>query len=57
MSIWEKLSQLCVVLLIMLAAVVVVLLILGIPAWLVIICYWLVLTGKNVCDLLAILKK
>lgn len=53
MSIWQKLSQLCVVLLIVIAAVVAVLLILGISAWLVIICYWLVLTCKNACDVLA----
>ena len=54
MSIWQKLSQICVILLILIAAVVAVLLILGIPAWFVIICYWVVLTGKNACDLMVL---
>ena len=57
MSLWQKLSQLCVFLLIVIAAVVAVLLTLGIPAWFVIICYWVVLTGKNACDWMALKKK
>lgn len=50
MNIWRRLSQICILLLIAIAAIVAGLLIAGKSAWLVIIVYWLVLTGKNVCD-------
>ncbi len=57
MSFWQKMSQLCVIALIMIAAVVSVMLMCGVSAWLVIILYWVVLTGKNACDLMALKKK
>ncbi len=57
MSFWQKMSQLCVIALIMIAAVVAVMLMCGVSAWLVIILYWVVLTGKNVCDYLALKRK
>lgn len=50
MNRWQRLSQLCILLLIGIAATVAGLLIAGKSAWFVIIVYWLVLTGKNVCD-------
>lgn len=53
MNIWQKLSQACVILLMLMAAMVSILLIWDRSAWLVIICYWVVLTGKNACDVLA----
>lgn len=53
MSFWQRASRLCVIFLMLIAAWVAVLLALGIPAWRVIIGYWLVLTGKNACDALA----
>ena len=57
MSFWQKMSQLCVIALIVIAAVVAVMLMCGVSAWLVIILYWVVLTGKNTCDLMAFKKK
>ena len=57
MSFWQKMSQLCVIALIMIAAVVAMMLMCGVSAWLVIILYWVVLTGKNACDLMALKKK
>ena len=54
MSFWQKASQLCVIFLMLIAACVAVMLALEIPAWRVIIGYWLVLTGKNACDWMAI---
>lgn len=57
MSFWQKMSQLCVIALIVIAAIVAVMLMCGVPAWLVIILYWVVLTGKNACDLMALKKK
>ena len=51
MSFWQRASQICVVGLTILAAITAVLLILEIPAWFVIIAYWIVLTCKNICDL------
>lgn len=50
MNIWRRLSQICILLLIGIAATVAGLLIAEKSAWLVIIVYWLVLTGKNLCD-------
>lgn len=57
MSFWQKMSQLCVITLIVIAAVVAVMLMCGVSAWLVIILYWVVLTGKNACDYLALKRK
>ena len=57
MSFWQKASQLCVYFLMLIAAWVAVLLYLGRPAWPTIVSYWLVLTGKNACDVLASKKK
>lgn len=57
MSFWQKMSQLCVIALIVIAAVVAVMLMCGVSAWLVIILYWVVLTGKNACDYLALKRK
>lgn len=48
--IWRKLSQACILMLTIIAATVAGLLIAGKSAWLLIIVYWLVLTGKNACD-------
>lgn len=53
MSFWQKASQLCVYFLMLIAAGVAVLLFLGRSAWPVIVGYWLVLTCKNTCDVLA----
>lgn len=53
MSFWQKMSQLCVYFLMLIAAWVAVLLFLGRPAWPTIVGYWLVLTCKNACDVLA----
>ncbi len=53
MSTWQKRSQALIFVLAGLAAWVAGLLIVGGTAWPQIIAYWLVLTGKNVCDLLA----
>lgn len=50
MNIWRRLSQFCILLLIGIAATVAGLLIAGKSAWFLIVVYWLVLTGKNVCD-------
>lgn len=57
MSFWQRASQLCVIFLMLIAAWVAVLLALGIPAWRVIIGYWMVLTGKNACDRMALRSK
>lgn len=57
MSFWQKASQLCVYFLMLIAAWVAVLLFLGRPAWPTIVGYWLVLTGKNACDVLALRSK
>lgn len=57
MSFWQKMSQLCVIALIAIAAIVAVMLMCGVSAWLVIILYWVVLTGKNACDLMALRRK
>lgn len=57
MSFWQKASQLCVYFLMLIAALVAVLLYLGRTAWPTIVGYWLVLTGKNACDVLASKKK
>lgn len=57
MSIWQKLSQICVILLILIAGVVASMLIAGIPAWLVIILYWVVLTIKNLFDYIGLKSK
>ena len=57
MNFWQKMSQLCVIALIVIAAIVAVMLMCGVPAWLVIILYWVVLTGKNACDYLALKRK
>ena len=57
MSFWQKMSQMLGVALIVIAAIVAVMLMYGVPAWLVIILYWVVLTGKNACDLMALKKK
>lgn len=48
-----KASQLCVYFLMLIAAWVAILLFLGRSAWPVIVGYWLVLTCKNACDVLA----
>lgn len=53
MSFWQKASQLCVYFLMLIATGVAVLLFLGRSAWPVIVDYWLVLTCKNACDVLA----
>lgn len=53
MSFWQKASQLCVYFLMLIAAGVAVLLFFGRSAWSVIVGYWLVLTCKNACDVLA----
>lgn len=53
MSFWQKASQLCVYFLMLIAAGVAVLLFLGRSAWSIIVGYWLVLTCKNACDVLA----
>lgn len=52
MNFWQKTSQLCVYFLMLIAAWVAVLLYLGRPAWPTIVGYWLVLTGKNACDVI-----
>lgn len=57
MSFWQKMSQMLVVALIVIAAIVAVMLMCGVSAWLVIILYWVVLTGKNACDYLALRRK
>ena len=57
MSFWQKMSQRCVIALIVIAAVVAVMLMCGVSAWLVIILYCVVLTGKNACDYLALKRK
>lgn len=57
MRFWQKASQLCVIFLTLIAACVAVMLALGISAWRVIIGYWLVLTGKNACDWMALRDK
>ena len=54
MNRWNKGSQACIVVLMLLAALVTVLLCLEKTAWPVIIAYWAVLTGKNLCDWLAL---
>lgn len=51
---WSKGSQACVVVLMLLAALTTALLCLEKTAWPVIIAYWVVLTGKNLCDWLAL---
>lgn len=51
---WKVGAQVCVILLIVIASIVTVLLALSKPAWLAIISYWLILTAKNLCDLMAI---
>lgn len=50
---WYRMSQLAICLLILLSAVVTILLARGDSAWEAIVLYWIVLTGKNVCDYVA----
>lgn len=57
MTTWQKRSQALIFVLAGLAAWVAGLLIAGRTAWPQIVAYWLVLTGKNVCDLLAAREK
>lgn len=57
MSIWQKLSQACVIALILIAAWVAYQIHAVGQAWVWIIAYWIVLTMKNLCDWLAIRKK
>lgn len=57
MTTWQKRSQALIFVLAGLAAWVAGLLSAGRTAWPQIVAYWLVLTGKNVCDLLAARKK
>lgn len=54
MNRWNKGSQACIVVLMLLAALTTALLCLEKTAWPVIIAYWVVLTGKNLCDWLAL---
>lgn len=53
---WYRMSQLAICLLILLSAVVTILLARGDSAWEAIVLYWIVLTGKNVCDYAASLE-
>lgn len=57
MSIWQKLSQTCVIMLILIAAWVAYRIYAVGQAWSWIVVYWIVLTTKNLCDWLAIRKK
>ena len=57
MSIWQKLSQACVIVLTLIAAWVAYLIYSVGQAWVWIIAYWIVLTMKNLCDWLSIRKK
>lgn len=57
MSIWQKLSQACVIVLTLIAAWVAYQIYIVGQAWVWIIMYWIVLTMKNLCDWLSIRKK
>lgn len=57
MSIWQKLSQACVIVLTLIAAWVAYQIYAVGQAWVWIITYWIVLTMKNLCDWLSIRKK
>lgn len=57
MNSWKKASQFCVFVLILIAALVAGMLIAGISAWTAIICYWVVLTVKNLCDAFDMMSK
>lgn len=57
MSFWQKMSQLCVIALILIAAWVAWRIYTVGQAWVYIIAYWIVLTLKNLCDLLASREK
>lgn len=57
MSFGQKMSQLCVIALILIAAWVAWRIYTVGQAWAYIIAYWIVLTLKNLCDLLASRKK
>ena len=57
MSFWQKMSQLCVIALILIASWVAWRIYSVGQAWAYIIAYWIVLTLKNLCDLMASRKK
>lgn len=57
MSFWQKMSQLCVIVLIVTAAWIARRIYSVGQAWAYIIAYWIVLTLKNLCDFLASRKK
>lgn len=50
---WKYASQLAICLLILISVTVAILLARGDSAWQAIVLYWVVLTGKNVCDYIA----
>lgn len=56
MNKYKLLSQLLIVALIVIAAVVAIILATGKSAWILIIVYWIVLTAKNIVDLIVFRK-